>query len=44
MTADATEGHRRLYLDAGLNGYVSKPLSPEALSAALVTALAPARG
>ena len=44
MTADATEGQRRRYLDAGLNGYVSKPLSPEALSTAITAALAPAPG
>ena len=39
MTADATEEHRRLYLDAGLNGHVSKPLSPDTLGAAILAAL-----
>ena len=39
MTADATEEHRRHYLSAGLNGYVSKPLSPETLGAAIVAVL-----
>lgn len=32
MTADATEAHRRKYLDAGLDGYLAKPLTPEAVS------------
>ena len=35
MTADATEAHRRRYLAAGLDGYVSKPLSPARLAIAL---------
>lgn len=35
MTADATEAHRRFYLDQGLDGYVAKPLSPASLAAAL---------
>jgi len=35
MTADATEAHRAAYLAEGLDGYVAKPLSPEALSLAL---------
>ncbi len=39
MTADASEQHRRHYLSAGLSGYVSKPLSPETLGAAIVAVL-----
>lgn len=35
MTADATEAHRRHYLEQGLDGYVAKPLSPASLAAAL---------
>lgn len=31
MTADATEAHRSRYLAAGLDGYLAKPLTPEAL-------------
>ena len=43
MTADATEDHRRHYLAAGLDGYVSKPLSAERLVEVIRHAL-PARG
>lgn len=32
MTADATEAHRRAYLEAGLDGYLAKPLTPGAVS------------
>ena len=32
MTADATEAHRRRYLEAGLDGYLAKPLTPEAVA------------
>jgi signal transduction histidine kinase/CheY-like chemotaxis protein len=32
MTADATEEHRRRYLAAGMNGYLAKPLTPEAVA------------
>lgn len=39
MTADATEAHRLAYLAAGLDGYVSKPLSPETLGDAVLAAL-----
>ena len=39
MTADATEEHRNRYLGAGLSGYVSKPLSAEALGAAILAVL-----
>ena len=39
MTADATDEHRHRCLNAGLNGYVAKPLSPEALGAAILAAL-----
>ena len=31
MTADATEAHRRQYLAAGMDGYLAKPLTPEAM-------------
>lgn len=36
MTADATEDHRRRYLAAGLDGYLAKPLTPEAVRAVLL--------
>jgi signal transduction histidine kinase/ActR/RegA family two-component response regulator len=42
MTAGATEQRRNQYLSEGLDGYVSKPLSPEALGAAIAAVL-PAR-
>ncbi len=32
MTADATDAHRRRYLEAGLDGYLAKPLTSEAVS------------
>ncbi len=32
VTADATDEHRRMYLAAGLDGFVTKPLSPERLA------------
>jgi signal transduction histidine kinase/ActR/RegA family two-component response regulator len=32
MTADATEAHRVGYLAAGLDGYLAKPLTPEAVA------------
>lgn len=35
MTADAAEAHRRAYLAEGLDGYISKPLSPASLAQAL---------
>ena len=44
MTADATDAHRRKCLTAGLNGYVAKPLSPEALGREIQTALQPPAG
>lgn len=31
MTADATDAHRRRYLEAGLDGYLAKPLTPESV-------------
>lgn len=33
MTADATEAHRNRYLAAGMDGYLAKPLTPEAVQA-----------
>ena len=39
MTADATEEHRQRCLAAGMDGYVSKPLSPESLGAAVLAAM-----
>jgi signal transduction histidine kinase len=39
MTADATEAHRRHYLQQGLDGYVAKPLSPFSLAAAIAPLL-----
>lgn len=41
MTADATEAHRRKYLDAGMDGYLSKPLTPEAVADILSRFLGP---
>ena len=41
MTADATETHRRKYLDAGMDGYLSKPLTPEAVADILSRFLGP---
>ena len=35
MTADATDTHRRIYLEAGLDAYLSKPLTPEAVAETL---------
>lgn len=35
MTADATEGHRKRYLEAGVDGYLAKPLTPEAVAEVL---------
>lgn len=32
MTADTTTDHRRTYLEAGLDGYLAKPLTPEAVA------------
>ena len=39
MTADATEEHRQICLALGMDGYVTKPLSAEILSAAVMAAL-----
>lgn len=36
MTADATEAHRRKYLATGMDGYLAKPLTPEAVADVLV--------
>lgn len=41
MTADSTDAHRRAYLAKGLDGYLSKPLTPEALHAVLARHLDP---
>jgi PAS domain S-box-containing protein len=38
LTANAMPGDQKLYLDAGMTGYVSKPIDPEALFTALKTA------
>lgn len=35
MTADATDAHRAQYLDAGFDGYVAKPLTPQTLMIAI---------
>lgn len=40
MTADATEAHRRKYTQAGLDGYLAKPLTPEAVREVLSRFLA----
>lgn len=40
VTADATEDRRRACLAAGFDGYVTKPIAPELLGAALISAIA----
>ena len=44
MTAHAMEGDRERCLEAGMDDYVSKPVHPEALFAAIERALGPAVG
>ena len=40
MTANATSAQRQHYIDSGLDGYVSKPLSPASLAVAMAPHLA----
>jgi len=41
MTASAMKGDREVCLEAGMDGYVSKPFQPKALSDAMVGVLSP---
>ncbi|HEX8914690.1 MAG TPA: response regulator, partial [Humisphaera sp.] len=43
LTANAVEGDRQRCLDAGMDGYVTKPIDPEALVAAVKARVAPRR-
>ena len=36
MTANAMEGHRKECFEAGMNDYISKPVSPEVLKKTLL--------
>jgi CheY-like chemotaxis protein/HPt (histidine-containing phosphotransfer) domain-containing protein len=44
MTADATMSNRELCIEAGMNGFLTKPVSPEALREALEKWLGPGDG
>ncbi len=43
LTANAMPGDRQQYLDAGMNGYVSKPIDPKSLFKALLEVDKPAK-
>lgn len=39
LTADATDEHRRLYLESGLDGYLAKPINPTRIKAEIGSVL-----
>ena len=41
VTANAMEGHREVYLDVGMNDYVSKPIDPTLLMEAIARVCPP---